>query len=80
MHHFLSRRRWANKKHIVFSLHPRVDYTDLIPSLTIREMKGILKARGVAVEDLLEKLDLIATLIRTTPIGPGTVKLQEGKW
>jgi len=57
-----------------------VDYTDLIPSLTIREMKGILKARGVAVEDLLEKLDLIATLIRTTPIGPGTVKLQEGKW
>ncbi|KAJ1568070.1 hypothetical protein HK096_007655, partial [Nowakowskiella sp. JEL0078] len=63
----LCRKKWASKKHMKLELHPRVDYSNLIESLSIKEMKNILERRQVLYKLLLEKREIVARLKETRP-------------
>ncbi|KAJ3252197.1 hypothetical protein HDU77_005275 [Chytriomyces hyalinus] len=60
--------RWSSKKNIEPQLHPRVDYTSLVPTLSVREIKEILKARKVDIRGLFDKSDLVKALLSSLPI------------
>ncbi|KAJ3116178.1 hypothetical protein HK100_001136 [Physocladia obscura] len=59
--------RWSRMKHIKHDLHPRVDYTSLAGSLTVKEIKGVLAVRKVDITGLFDKSDLISKLVSTLP-------------
>ncbi|KAI8899564.1 hypothetical protein BC833DRAFT_585070 [Globomyces pollinis-pini] len=58
---------WKNKKFITLDLHPRVDYTDLTTTLTVKEMKKILDKRLISYKGLLEKSEFIDLICKSTP-------------
>ncbi|KAJ3322880.1 hypothetical protein HDU76_013785 [Blyttiomyces sp. JEL0837] len=81
----LCKIRWSRQKHIHFELHPKVDYTSLVSSLSVKEMKGILKSRGVddgKVKACLDKEDLKGLVSSTLPKGamPQDGVVWRSKW
>ncbi|KAJ3060488.1 hypothetical protein BCR33DRAFT_852237 [Rhizoclosmatium globosum] len=59
--------RWSIQKHISLQLHPRVDYTSLKDSLSVKEIKGILLARKVDIRGLMEKSEFVTKLVSSLP-------------
>ncbi|KAI8610289.1 hypothetical protein BC830DRAFT_1172828 [Chytriomyces sp. MP71] len=63
----LCEMRWKTKKNVGVGLHPRVDYASLAGSLSVREMKELLKARNVDVKGMFEKSEFINALFASLP-------------
>ncbi|KAJ3029358.1 UNVERIFIED_CONTAM: hypothetical protein HDU68_012424 [Siphonaria sp. JEL0065] len=59
--------RWSRQKHITNQLHPRVDYSSLIATLTVKEIKAILTSRKVDFTGLFDKSELVAKLTSSLP-------------
>ncbi|KAJ3209559.1 hypothetical protein HDU67_006120 [Dinochytrium kinnereticum] len=78
----ICQRRWATKKHIEHKLHPRVDYTSLLDSLTVKDMKEILRARKVDMKGITEKAEMKQLVKSTTPAeSPRQANMRwSGKW
>ncbi|KAJ3131340.1 hypothetical protein HK101_004730 [Irineochytrium annulatum] len=79
--------RWSTKKHTPppGSLHPRVDYTHLLPLLTVREMRDILTQRHIDTRHVVEKSELRSMVASTTPRergrrGERRVQLDDVRW
>ncbi|KAI8812776.1 hypothetical protein BJ742DRAFT_791753 [Cladochytrium replicatum] len=71
----LCRLKWRKKRHMTHQLQPLVDYSHLISSLTIKEMKGILGLRHVNYKNLLEKSEFVHSVLTTLPD-----HAPKGKW
>ncbi|TPX37597.1 hypothetical protein SmJEL517_g00654 [Synchytrium microbalum] len=78
----LVERRWKNKLYHHLDLHIRVDYTNLMESLSVKEMKSLLKRRQVSVAGLVEKSELADAVVKSLPQFSPTVpsKNNSGKW
>ncbi|KAJ3089923.1 hypothetical protein HK102_005147 [Quaeritorhiza haematococci] len=66
----LCRVHWADKKHQTLELHPRVDYTQIVNTLTEKDMRGILRRRFQTVDHNAGREEL-ARLVKTTVPAPG---------
>ncbi|KAJ3354047.1 hypothetical protein HDU91_005825 [Kappamyces sp. JEL0680] len=70
----LCAQRWKDKQGMTLELHYRADYTDIHHTLSIKEIKEILRKRSVYMKGLLERSEFVELLLKTTP---ATTK---GRW
>ncbi|TPX53091.1 hypothetical protein PhCBS80983_g06363 [Powellomyces hirtus] len=72
--------RFPLLRHQPLDLHPRADYARLTPTLTVKEMKGILARRHVRIpRGAVEKTELVQLVKDTKPAG-GPRGAWTGKW
>ncbi|KAJ3261692.1 hypothetical protein HK103_004643 [Boothiomyces macroporosus] len=62
-----SNRRWKGKWRMALELHPRCNYSRIIDTLSVKEIKSVLKKRLIPIKGLLEKSELKKALLDSDP-------------
>lgn len=75
----LSLKLWTGKQHTTMELAHRMQYGSLANSLTMQEIRCILRKRNVQTKGLLEKSEWINSVKNTTP-AKSYVAVAETKW